>query len=84
MDRALGLKWKGTPLINFQKFFHPTRSYLSLPIYFQENFLPFCLFTYTNDFFSTLPAVSRAYLLIKFEEKFQPTLLLEPLLVLDN
>ena len=34
-------------------------------------------FTYTNDFFFTLPTVIRAYLLIKFEENFQPTLLLE-------
>jgi hypothetical protein len=39
---------------------------------------------YINDFFSTLPAVIRAYLLIKFEEKFQPTLLLEPPLVLET
>ena len=35
-------------------------------------------------FFSTQPAVIRAYPLIKFEEKFQPTLLLEPPLVLET
>ena len=31
----------------------------------------------TQMIFSILPVVIRAYLLIKFEEKFQPTLLLE-------
>ena len=56
----------------------------SLFINFQDNFQPPCFFTYTNEKFSTLPAVIRAYPLIKFEEKFQPTLLLEPPLVLET
>jgi hypothetical protein len=34
--------------------------------------------------FSTLPAVIRVYPRIKFEEKFLPTLLLEPPLVLET
>ena len=39
---------------------------------------------YTNEKIYTLPAVIRAYPLIKFEEKLQPTLLLEPALVLQT
>ena len=42
------------------------------------------LITYTNEKFSILPAVSKAYPLIKFEEKFQATLLLEPQFVLET
>ena len=50
----------------------------------QENFRLFCFFTYTNDFFSILPADIRAYLFIKFRQKFQSSLLLEPLPVLET
>ena len=53
-------------------------------IKFQENFQPPCFFIYTNEIFSTLPAVIRAYPLIRFEEKVQHTLLLEPPLVLET
>ena len=53
-------------------------------IYFQENFQPPSFFTFTNKRFSTVPAVIRAYLFIKIEEKFWPTLLLEPPLVLET
>ena len=38
----------------------------------QENFLPFCFFTYTSEIFSILPLL------------LEPTLLLEPPLVLEN
>ena len=66
------------PLINFQEILHPTSCYLSLPVYqFSRKFPASLFFTYTNEKNSTLPAVIRAYLLIKFEEKFQSTLLLE-------
>ena len=50
----------------------------------QENFQPFCFFTYSNEIFSILPAVIRAYPLIKLGLKFQSTLLLEPPLVLET
>ena len=53
-------------------------------INFQENFQPPSFFTYTNKRFSTLPAVIGAYLLIKIEEKFWPTLLLDSPLVLET
>ena len=50
----------------------------------QENFQPFCFFTYTNEIFSILHVVIRAYPLIKFEKKFQPSYFLEPPLVLET
>ena len=53
-------------------------------INFQENVQPPCCFTYTNEIFPTLPGVIRDDWLIEFEEKFQPTLLLEPSLVLET
>ena len=39
---------------------------------------------YTNEIFSILPAVIRAYPLIKFGQIFQSTLVLEPPLALDT
>ena len=72
-------------LINIQEIFHPIYPLFFEPspsIDFQENFQP-PSFSPTI-FFSTLPDVIRAYPLIKFEEKFQSTLLLEPPLVLET
>ena len=74
-----------TRLLIFRKFsILPAVIWASPFINIQENFQPFCFFTYTNEIFSILPAVIRASPLIKFGQKFQSTLLLEPPLVLDT
>ena len=79
--------FKKEKIVNFQEIFHPTRLiwfiWASRFIDFQEHFQPSCFFTWTNEKFSALPAV-RAYLIIRFEEKFEPTILLEPPLVLET
>ena len=88
MYLLLGLKYvEGyTRLLIFRKFsILPTVIWASPFINIQENFKPFCFFTYTNEFFfSILPAVIRAYPLINSGQKFQSTLLLEPPLVLET
>ena len=74
-----------TRLLIFRKFsILPIVIWASPFINIQENFQPFCFFTYTIEFFSILPAVIRAYTLIKFGQQFQSTFLLEPALVLET
>ena len=82
----LGLKWKGIPAYYFSGNFPPYPLLLEPPrllIFKKISSLP-VFFTYTNEKISTLPAVIKAYPVIKFEEKLQPTLLLEPPLVLET
>ena len=51
-----------TRLLIFRKFSTPPAVIWASPfINIQENFQPFWFFTYTNEFFSTLPLVIRAY-----------------------
>jgi hypothetical protein len=57
------------PLINFQEIFHPTCCYLSLPVYQFSRKFPASLFS--PEQMKKFPP----YPLIKFEEKFQFTLL---------
>ena len=73
-----------TCLLNLKKNYSYPFILASLFINIQENFQPFWFFTYTNEKFSTLPAVIRASPLIKFRKEFQSTLLLEPPLVLET
>ena len=74
-----------THLLIFRKFsILPAVIWASPFINIQENFQPFCFFTYTNEIFSILPVVIRAYPLIQFGQKFQSTPLLEPPLVLET
>ena len=53
----------------FRKFFIlPTVIWPSPFINIQENFKPFCFFTYRNEIFSILPAVIRAYHLLNLDK----------------
>ena len=74
-----------TRLLIFRKFSILLAVIWAFPfIDIQENFQLFCFFTYTNEKFYILTAVITAYQLIKFGQKFQSTLLLEPPLVLKT
>ena len=75
-----------TRLLIFRKFYIlPAVIWVSLFLNIQINFSLFVFSPkYTNEIFFILPAVIRAYPLIKFGQKFQSTLLLEPPLVLET
>ena len=74
------LKIEGyTRFLIFRKFSTLSAVIWASPfINIQENFQSFCFFTYTREIFSIFPAVIRAYPLIKFGQKVQSILLLEP------
>ena len=74
------------PLINFQEVFHPTHCYLSLVhllIFKKISSLP--IFSPTQiKFFTLYPLLLEHIRLLNFYKKFQPTLLLEPPLILET
>ena len=61
-----------TRLLIFRKFsILPAVIWASPFINIQENFQPFCFFTYKNEIFSILPAVIIASPLINFGQRLQ-------------